>query len=177
METKPAKPACIRQLKGFETPIMNKDGLDKLFLYIDRDMDTTVAFLDNFDKQAKESFYALQRYDGQAKALTKSIQANARLLARKHFDFCSFGERCNCKELCAYVHEIPYKTLVSAFQRLQNAVNSLICHADSINEETNVSRMLRHLTFLDSMVWEMLSRKQFGRDSRNSRNNHIRTKQ
>lgn len=77
----------------------------------------------------------------------------------KSFRKCKFDNDCKYKECCAFIHEIEFQLIYKTYKLVQFTANKFM----DKQVPHYASALIRNLTQLEMHVWNVLSRKSFGK--------------
>lgn len=77
----------------------------------------------------------------------------------KCFRKCKYDNECKYKECCAFIHEIEFQLIYKTHKLLQFTANKLM----DKQVPHYASALIRNLTQLELHIWNVLSRKSFGK--------------
>ena len=90
-----------------------------------------------------------------------NIQTDTNTLINGNFTFCYYKENCKYKETCACIHDPQFHLLNNNFKYLQYSVTKFT----EKNTFYHASSVIRNLMYLENNIWNMISRREYGRHS------------
>jgi hypothetical protein len=146
----------IKFLKNFDVK-MDNNGYNKLITYIEVDMKV-------IDSLVRKNVHDMARWVRsnsveEVYQIISNIKSDVAAIKNEGFNYCKHNLECRYKECCAGIHDPHMRSLMTSFQYVQYSTNRLI----ERNTVHHTSSLMRNLILLEINLWNMLSRRRFGK--------------
>jgi hypothetical protein len=146
----------IEHMKDY-TVAYNGEDFEKLLSYIETDMSTVKAIV--FNNVSLFTPFARNFSIDSVFQSINNISQDVQEIRKQKFQICRFNSDCKYKECCANIHEQEFQMISKSFKSVQHFGNK-VTERPSVH---NASAMLRNLFQLELNIWNLLSRKSYGK--------------